>query len=170
MVQSVERDRRIDDVAVDPEAESDQIRAAAGPNRLLHTMLRVGHLERSLSFYVGILGMTLFRREDYPNGRFTLAFLGYGSEETSPAIELTHNWDRDRYEPGSAYGHIALSVPDAAAACSRFAALGVNILRAAGPMAHASSQGSTPEVIAFISDPDGYRIELIEWQDRAVPS
>ncbi|HEV6967676.1 VOC family protein [Roseateles sp.] len=92
--------------------------------------LRVGNLERSLSFYVGILGMTSFRREDYPSGRFTLAFVGYGSEETSPAIELTHNWDRDHYEPGAAYGHIALSIPDAAA-CARFAALGVRILRLA---------------------------------------
>jgi lactoylglutathione lyase len=132
------------------------------PTALLHTMLRVGNLQRSLAFYVDTLGMTLFRREAYPGGRFTLAFVGYGDEESSAAIELTHNWETDRYEHGTAFGHLALKVANAAATCERLAAAGVPILRAPGPMKHSSEQRDTSEVIAFVADPDGHRIELIE--------
>lgn len=131
-------------------------------SRLLHTMLRVGDLEKSLSFYTGILGMRLFRREEYPQGRFTLAFIGYGDEETSSVVELTHNWDVSRYEKGAAYGHIALSVPDAYAACAALEAAGANIIRKPGPMTHSPAGGDEPDVIAFMEDPDGYRIELIQ--------
>lgn len=130
--------------------------------RLLHTMLRVRDLESSLAFYVGTLGMTLLRREDYPGGHFTLAFVGYGDERSASTIELTFNWNQQSYEHGSAYGHIALAVSDAYEACSRLEAAGVRVLRAAGPMTHKSPQRSAPEIIAFIEDPDGYRIELIE--------
>jgi lactoylglutathione lyase len=124
--------------------------------RMLHTMLRVGNLEQSLQFYTEILGMQLLRRHDYPEGRFTLAFVGYGAEESNTVLELTHNWDIDKYELGNAYGHIALGVPDAYAACEKLRALGGKIVREAGPMKH----GTT--VIAFIEDPDGYKIELIQ--------
>lgn len=144
------------------ERASKSVTGSLGAVRLLHTMLRVGDLERSLAFYVDILGMTLFRREEYPSGRFTLAFVGYGSEMTAPAIELTHNWDSDSYDHGTAYGHVALAVPDARSACARLEACGARVLRAAGPMTHVSPQRTAPEVIAFIADPDGYRIELIE--------
>lgn len=130
--------------------------------RVMHAMLRVTDLNRSIAFYIGPLGMTLFRREDYPDARFTLAFVGYGSEATSAVIELTHNWDTLKYERGNAYGHIALSVPDAAAACEMLARKGVKIIRPAGPMAFSSPDRSDIEVIAFVEDPDGYRIELIE--------
>jgi lactoylglutathione lyase len=123
---------------------------------MLHTMLRVGNLEQSLQFYTEILGMQLLRRHDYPEGRFTLAFVGYGAEESNTVLELTHNWDIDKYELGNAYGHIALGVPDAYAACEKLRALGGKIVREAGPMKH----GTT--VIAFIEDPDGYKIELIQ--------
>lgn len=133
--------------------------------RLLHTMLRVGNLERSLAFYVGTLGMSLLRREEYPGGRFTLAFVGYGTESRDCTIELTWNWDLQSYEHGSAYGHIAVAVPDVYAACSRLEASGVRILRPAGPMTHQSPQRAAPETIAFIEDPDGYRIELIAVAD-----
>jgi len=124
--------------------------------RLLHTMLRVGDLDRSLAFYTQVLGMKLLRRSDYPEGRFTLAFVGYGPESESTAIELTHNWDTTGYELGTAYGHIALEVDDAARACADVAAKGGKVTRPAGPMKH----GST--VIAFVEDPDGYKIELIQ--------
>lgn len=130
--------------------------------RIMHTMLRVTDLDRSLAFYTGPLGMTLFRTEDYPEGRFTLAFVGYGSEATGAVIELTHNWDAGEYARGNAYGHIALAVLDAAAACGQLEAQGVKIVRPAGPMTFSSPDRTTPEVIAFIQDPDGYRIELIE--------
>lgn len=123
--------------------------------RLLHTMIRVGNLERSLDFYTRLLGMRLLRRRDYPEGRFTLAFVGYGDESETAVIELTHNWDSDHYELGTGFGHLALAVPDIEAACARLAAEGVKIPRPPGPMKH----GST--VIAFVEDPDGYRIELI---------
>lgn len=129
--------------------------------RMLHTMLRVGNLEQSLQFYTEILGMQLLRRHDYPEGRFTLAFVGYGAEESNTVLELTHNWDIDKYELGNAYGHIALGVPDAYAACEKLRALGGKIVREAGPMKH----GTT--VIAFIEDPDGYKIELIQ-RDAAI--
>lgn len=124
--------------------------------RILHTMLRVGDLDRSLSFYTEILGMRLLRRQDYPEGRFTLAFVGYGDEDANTVLELTHNWDTASYELGNAYGHIALAVPDAAAACAEIKARGGKVVREAGPMKH----GNT--VIAFVEDPDGYKIELIE--------
>lgn len=130
--------------------------------RILHTMVRVADLERSIRFYTGPLGMTLFRTEDYPEGRFTLAFVGYGSEATSAVIELTHNWDTSDYQRGNAFGHIALAVPDATAACQSLEAQGVTIVRAAGPMTFSSPDRTDTEVIAFIEDPDGYRIELIE--------
>ena len=124
--------------------------------RLLHTMLRVGDLEKSLAFYTNVLGMRLLRRKDYPDGRFTLAFVGYQEETEGAVIELTHNWDTTSYDLGNAYGHIALEVDDAYAACDAAAAKGGKILRPAGPMSH----GST--VIAFIEDPDGYKVEFIQ--------
>jgi lactoylglutathione lyase len=124
--------------------------------RILHTMLRVGDLERSLAFYQQVLGMTLLRRHDYPTGRFTLAFVGYGSEADGAVIELTHNWDTSSYELGTAYGHIAIGVEDAAATCAEIRSRGGKVVRDAGPM-----KGGTT-VIAFVEDPDGYKIELIE--------
>jgi lactoylglutathione lyase len=124
--------------------------------RLLHTMLRVGDLDRSLRFYCDLLGMKLLRKQDYPSGRFTLAFVGYGPEADNTVIELTHNWDTDRYDLGNAFGHIAVGVGDIYATCKELAAQGATIVREPGPMKH----GST--VIAFIEDPDGYRIELIQ--------
>ena len=124
--------------------------------RLLHTMLRVGDLDRSIAFYTDILGMKLLRRQDYPDGRFTLAFVGYQPESDGAVIELTHNWDTTHYDLGNGYGHIALGVPDAYAACDAIRAAGGKVVREAGPMKH----GST--VIAFVDDPDGYKIELIQ--------
>jgi lactoylglutathione lyase len=124
--------------------------------RILHTMLRVGDLDRSLAFYTEVLGMTLLRRKDYPEGRFTLAFVGYGSEESTAVLELTHNWDTAAYELGTGYGHIALAVPDAAAACAEIRRRGGKVVREAGPMKHGTS------IIAFVEDPDGYKIELIQ--------
>ncbi len=124
--------------------------------RMLHTMLRVGELDRSLAFYTEVLGMQLLRRKDYSEGRFTLAFVGYGPETSSTVLELTHNWDTDHYELGNAYGHIAIGVDDVYAACDRVKSLGGKVVRAAGPM-----QGGTT-VIAFVEDPDGYKIELLE--------
>ncbi|HID8641027.1 TPA: lactoylglutathione lyase [Neisseria meningitidis] len=124
--------------------------------RLLHTMLRVGNLEKSLDFYQSVLGMKLLRRKDYPEGRFTLAFVGYGDETDSTVLELTHNWDTERYDLGNAYGHIAVEVDDAYEACERVKRQGGNVVREAGPMKH----GTT--VIAFVEDPDGYKIEFIQ--------
>lgn len=125
--------------------------------RLLHTMLRVFDLEKSIDFYTRLLGMTLLRRNDYEGGRFTLAFVGYGDESDTAVLELTHNWDQaEPYDIGTGYGHIALGVPDIYATCDRLAKAGVKITRPPGPMKH----GST--VIAFIEDPDGYKVELIE--------
>ena len=124
--------------------------------RILHTMLRVTDLERSLAFYTGVLGMKLLRRTDYPEGKFTLAFVGYGDEAHGAVIELTHNWGVGKYELGNAFGHIAIEVPDACAACDTIRQRGGKVVREAGPMKH----GST--VIAFVEDPDGYRIELIQ--------
>lgn len=124
--------------------------------RLLHTMLRVGNLEKSLDFYQNVLGMKLLRRKDYPEGRFTLAFVGYGDETDSTVLELTHNWDTERYDLGNAYGHIAVEVDDAYEACERVKRQGGNVVREAGPMKH----GTT--VIAFVEDPDGYKIEFIQ--------
>ena len=127
--------------------------------KMLHTMLRVTKLDASLAFYTEVLGMKLLRRHDFPEGRFTLAFVGYGAEDSNTVIELTHNWDTDSYELGTAYGHIALGVPDVYAACNEIKARGGRVVRAAGPM-----KGGT-RVIAFVEDPDGYKVELVE--DRA---
>ena len=124
--------------------------------RMLHTMLRVGDLERSLRFYTEVLGMRLLRRKDYPDGKFTLAFVGYGEEADTSVLELTHNWGVDKYELGNAYGHIAIAVDDAYRACEEVKRRGGKVTREAGPMKH----GTT--VIAFVEDPDGYKIELIE--------
>ena len=124
--------------------------------RLLHTMLRVGDLDRSLAFYTEVLGMKLLRRHDYPEGKFTLAFVGYQDEKDGAVLELTHNWGVESYERGNAYGHVAVEVDDAYAACARAKALGGNVTREAGPMKH----GTT--VIAFVDDPDGYKIEFIQ--------
>jgi lactoylglutathione lyase len=124
--------------------------------RILHTMIRVGDLEKSLAFYTGVLGMTLLRRHEYPEGRFTLAFLGYGPESESAALELTHNWDTEAYDLGSGFGHVAIEVPDAYAACADIKRRGGSVVREAGPMKHGTS------VIAFVQDPDGYKIELIQ--------
>lgn len=129
--------------------------------RMLHTMLRVGNLERSLAFYTEVLGMTLLRKRDYEEGRFTLAFVGYGPEDTHTVLELTHNWDTPSYELGTAYGHIALAVDDAYTACAEIKARGGNIVREAGPM-----KGGTT-VIAFVEDPDGYKVELIQQDHNA---
>jgi lactoylglutathione lyase len=123
--------------------------------RLLHTMLRVTDLEKSIAFYTEVLGMTLLRRKDYPGGKFTLAFLGYGPESEHTALELTHNWEVDSYELGTGYGHIAIEVPDVYEACNALAARGGNIVRPAGPM----KNGST--ILAFVEDPDGYKVELL---------
>jgi lactoylglutathione lyase len=124
--------------------------------RMLHTMLRVGDLERSIAFYTRVLGMRLLRRKDYPEGKFTLAFVGYGDESEHTVLELTYNWGVDRYELGTAFGHIALEVDDAHRACEDVAARGGKVVRPAGPMKH----GGT--VIAFVEDPDGYKIEFIQ--------
>lgn len=132
------------------------------PTQLLHTMLRVGDLERSLQFYVGKLGMRLHRQERYPAGRFTLAFVGYGDERANACIELTHNWDQSVYEHGTAYGHVALAVVNVAQSCASLQAAGVAVVRQAGPMSASSPDRSEQEHIAFIEDPDGYRIELVQ--------
>ncbi|VAW72487.1 Lactoylglutathione lyase [hydrothermal vent metagenome] len=123
--------------------------------RILHAMLRVGNLDRSITFYSEVLGMKLLRRKDYPEGKFTLAFIGYGDESENTVIELTHNWETDSYELGSGYGHIALEVDDVYRATEQIRNNGGNILRDAGPM----NAGKT--IISFVEDPDGYQIELI---------
>lgn len=128
--------------------------------RILHTMLRVGDLDRSLAFYTDVLGMKLLRRNDYPEGKFTLAFIGYQDESEGAVIELTHNWGTSSYDLGNGYGHIALEVDDAYDACARIKEKGGNVTREAGPMKH----GTT--VIAFVEDPDGYKIELIQKKNR----
>ena len=124
--------------------------------RILHTMIRVGDLDKSLAFYTDILGMRLLRRNDYPEGKFTLAFVGYQEEKVGAVLELTFNWGVDQYELGTGYGHIALEVDDAYAACAEIKRRGGTVTREAGPMKH----GST--VIAFVQDPDGYKVELIQ--------
>ena len=124
--------------------------------RLLHTMLRVGNLQRSIDFYTNVLGMTLLRTSENPEYKYTLAFVGYGKNPEHAELELTYNHGVDSYDLGSAYGHIAIAVPDAADACSRVRAQGGNVTRDAGPV----KGGNT--VIAFVTDPDGYKIELIE--------
>ncbi|MAZ01865.1 MAG: lactoylglutathione lyase [Sneathiella sp.] len=125
--------------------------------RLLHTMIRVKDLDKSIKFYVDTLEMKLLRRTDFPGGKFTLAFVGYGEEKDTAVIELTHNWDQEEpYDLGNGFGHLALGVQDIYGICDKLAAQGVNIPRPPGPMKHGTS------VIAFIEDPDGYKIELIE--------
>lgn len=123
--------------------------------RILHTMLRVGNLERSINFYTDVLDMKLIRQSDYPEGKFTLAFIGYGDESQDTVLELTYNWGVESYEMGSGFGHIALEVDDVYMATDRIKKLGGTITRDAGPM----NAGST--IIAFVEDPDGYQIELI---------
>ena len=124
--------------------------------RVLHTMIRVGDLDRSIKFYTDVLGMKLLRRKDYPDGKFTLAFVGYGPETEHAVVELTYNWGTDKYDLGNGFGHVALEVEDVYAACAEIKKCGGKVTREAGPMKH----GST--VIAFVEDPDGYKIELIQ--------
>jgi lactoylglutathione lyase len=128
--------------------------------RLLHTMLRVNDLDESLRFYCDVLGMRLLRRRDYPAGRFTLAFVGYGPETDETVLELTHNWDTHAYELGTAFGHVAIGVDDVYAAVEAMRARGARVVREPGPMKHGGSQ------IAFLEDPNGYRIELIQLAGR----
>ena len=128
--------------------------------RVLHTMIRVGDLDRSIRFYTDVLGMKLLRKQDYPDGKFTLAFVGYGPESEHAVIELTYNWGTERYDLGTGFGHIALEVDDAYRACAEIKARGGRVTREAGPMKH----GTT--VIAFVEDPDGYKIELIQRGSR----
>jgi lactoylglutathione lyase len=123
--------------------------------RILHTMLRVGDLDKSIEFYTNVLGMTELRRKEYPDGKFTLAFLGYGDEANNTVLELTHNWGVESYELGTAFGHLAIGVSDVYEACEKMKAMGGKIIRDAGPM----NAGTT--IIAFLEDPDGYEIELI---------
>jgi len=124
--------------------------------RLLHTMIRVGDLDRSIDFYTRVLGMRLLRRKDYPQGKFTLAFIGYGDESETAVIELTHNWGTETYDLGGGFGHVAIGVGDIYRVCDRIRATGGSITREPGPMKHSTT------VIAFVKDPDGYAIELIE--------
>ena len=126
------------------------------PMRILHTMIRVGDLERSIGFYTEVLGMKLLRRSDHPDGKFTLAFVGYGDEKENTVIELTHNWETKSYDHGNAFGHVAIAVPDAYKACEEVKKRGGKVTREAGPMKF----GKT--VIAFVEDPDGYKIEFIQ--------
>lgn len=130
---------------------------AANAFRLAHTMIRVRDAQASLNFYCDILGMQVLRRTDYPQGRFTNIFVGYGPEAEYPTLELTHNWDREEpYDPGDGWGHICIETPDVYAACEKLAAQGVKITRPPGPMKHGT------RVIAFCEDPDGYKVELNE--------
>lgn len=127
--------------------------------RILHTMIRVGDLDRSIEFYTQVLGMSVLRRKDYPEGRFTNVFVGYGDEATQHVLELTHNWDTQSYELGTGYGHVAIQVDDAYRACEEVTKRGGKVTRPAGPMKH----GTT--VIAFVEDPDGYKIEFVQRKD-----
>jgi lactoylglutathione lyase len=129
--------------------------------RMLHTMLRVGNLDKSIDFYTSVLGMKLLRKNDYPEGKFTLAFVGYGLESDHTVLELTHNWDTDSYDLGTGYGHIAIEVDDAYATCEAVKQKGGSVTREAGPMKH----GKT--VIAFVQDPDGYKIEFIQKKEHS---
>ena len=140
----------------DTAAKPAQAKAPVIQGRLLHTMLRVYDLDKSIGFYTELLGMKLLRRKDYPDGKFTLAFVGYGDEAAETVVELTHNWDHEPYEIGSGFGHLAIGVADIYQACERLEKAGAKITRPPGPMKHGGS------VIAFIEDPDGYKIELIQ--------
>lgn len=124
--------------------------------KYLHTMIRVGNLDESIRFYQEVMGMNLLSKEDYPDGKFTLAFLSHGTSKQDPCIELTYNWDRDGYTMGDAFGHIAFSVTDIFEFCTKAKALGAKVVREPGPMKH----GKT--VLAFLEDPNGYRVELIQ--------
>ncbi len=124
--------------------------------RMLHTMLRVGDMERSKAFYIDVLNMKLLREREFPEGEFTLVFMGYGEESDSTVLELTHNWGQSEYDLGNAYGHIAIGVDDVYEACEKIRSAGGNVVREAGPM-----KGGTT-VLAFVEDPDGYKIELLE--------
>ena len=128
--------------------------------RMLHTMIRVLDLEKSIAFYCGHLGMNLIRKKDYESGRFTLAFVGYGDESDTTVLELTHNWDTEKYQLGDAFGHVAIGVDDIYGRCEELRARGAKIVREPGPMKHGSTE------IAFVEDPDGYRIELIQLRGR----
>ncbi len=128
--------------------------------QILHTMLRVGDLNKSIGFYTKILGMKLLRQKDYPAGRFTLAFVGYGSEKENAVIELTHNWDTENYQLGNGFGHIALGVENIYEKCSSIKKHGGEVTREPGPMKHSKT------IIAFVEDPDGYKIELIDISSR----
>ncbi len=132
------------------------------PFRILYTMLRVANLERSIAFYETALGMRELRRETFPDGQFTLVFMGYGDDRSAPTIELTWNWGDTEYTHGTGYGHLALAVSDIYAACAHLEEIGVTITRAPGPMTYAPEETGERENIAFFEDPDGYRIELIE--------
>ncbi|MGB3266112.1 MAG: lactoylglutathione lyase [Microcoleus sp.] len=132
--------------------------------QLLHTMLRVANLEESLKFYTEVLGMKLLRQKDYPDGKFTLAFVGYGDESDTTVLELTYNWGVTEYNLGDAYGHIAIGVDDIYATCEQIKARGGKVSREPGPMKH----GST--VIAFVEDPDGYKVELIQLKNQSSSS
>ncbi|MBX2859298.1 MAG: lactoylglutathione lyase [Cellvibrionaceae bacterium] len=123
--------------------------------RILHTMIRVGDLDKSIAFYTEVLGMKLLRKQDYPQGRFTLAFVGYGEEAEHAVLELTHNWDTASYELGNGYGHVAINVADVYAACDKIKSAGGKVTREAGPMKHSDT------ILAFVEDPDGYKIELL---------
>lgn len=128
--------------------------------RILHTMIRVNDLAKSLAFYTEVLGMKVLRQKEYPSGRFTLAFVGYGDEESGAVLELTYNWGRDAYTLGDAFGHVAIGVDDIYATCDTIRAKGGKITREPGPMKHGGS------VIAFVEDPNGYKIELIQTGSR----
>jgi lactoylglutathione lyase len=130
--------------------------------RMLHTMYRVTDLDKSLAFYTEVLGMRLLRRKDYPEGKFTLAFVGYGDEAENTVLELTHNWDTDEYDLGTGYGHIAIEVDDVYQACDQIKARGGQVVREAGPMKNSSSG----TILAFVKDPDGYLIELLSPQRK----
>ncbi|ACR10809.1 lactoylglutathione lyase [Teredinibacter turnerae] len=123
--------------------------------RFLHTMIRVGDLDKSIAFYTDVLGMELLSKDDFPDGRFTLAFVGYGDEADNTVLELTHNWDTPSYDLGNGFGHLAIGVPDVYDACDKIKAAGGKVVREPGPMKH----GTT--VLAFVEDPDGYKIELL---------
>jgi lactoylglutathione lyase len=128
--------------------------------KILHTMIRVGDLDRSIAFYCNILGMTLLRRKDYPDGKFTLAFVGYGDEASHAVIELTYNWDTTAYDLGNGFGHVALGVENIYTACDAIKAQGGKVTREPGPMKHGTTE------IAFVEDPDGYKIELIQMKGK----